>query len=297
MLGRKDRILITLAVILAIVAFGVVGFLLTEPTIHDPWDALYFTLVTMTTVGYGDIIPTTPGSKIIASVVMVVGIGAALSFFQTTFDLAMRREIRAELGLPERRTKMKDHYIICGYGNVGHQIMDQLDAKGEKYLVIEKDRRKVEELVNARIPVIEGNAENEEVLERANVREAKGLLATMPDQINLMVVITARMLNDQLRIISEVEENRNVAKLRRAGADEIVHCHEMGARVMVTKARKAVIDPVCGGEVDIKNTNISLLHDGQEYHFCSPQCMEAFKNSPQRFIEMQRAVESTCGFQ
>lgn len=294
MLGKKDRILISLAVILVIVTFGVVGFSLVEPTIQSPWDALYFTLVTMTTVGYGDYVPTTPESRIVASVVMVVGIGAALSFFQTTFDLAMRREIRTELGLPERRTKMKDHYIICGFGNVGHQIMDQLSAKGERFIIIEKDRRKVEELVETHIPVIEGNAENEEVLERANIREAKGLLATMPDPINLMVVITARMLNDKLRIISEVEENRNVAKLQRAGADEIVHCHEMGARVMVTKVRKAIVDPVCGGEVDTKKTNFFIVYDGQEYHFCSQQCLEAFKNTPQRFIEMQRAVESTC---
>ncbi len=91
LLGKKDQILIALAVILAIVAFGVVGFSLEEPTIQDPWDALYFTLVTMTTVGYGDYVPTTPESRIVASVVMVVGIGAALSFFQTTFDLAMKR--------------------------------------------------------------------------------------------------------------------------------------------------------------------------------------------------------------
>jgi voltage-gated potassium channel len=294
LLGKKDRILISLAVILAIVAFGVVGFTLVEPTTQDPWDALYLTLTTMTTVGYGDYVPTTPESKVVASVVMVVGIGAALSFFQTTFDLAMRREIRAELGLPERRTKMKDHYIICGFGNVGHQIMDQLSVKGERFIIIEKDRRKVEELVEMHVPVIEGNAENEEVLERANIREAKGLLATMPDPINLMVVITARMLNDKLRIISEVEENRNVAKLQRAGADEIVHCHEMGARVMVTKARKAIVDPVCGVEVDVKKTNFFIAFDDQEYHFCSQQCLEAFKNTPQRFIEMQRAVESTC---
>lgn len=276
-------------------AFGTVGFTLLEPTIAgDPFEAFYLTLTTVSTVGYGDIAPTTAESRVIAAMVMVGGIGAALYVFQSAFNLTVRKNILRELGIPERRTKMKDHYIVCGYGNVGKIIRRQLEAKGDRFIIVEKDRQKVEELVNEGVPVIEGDAEEEEVLERANIMAAKGLLTTMPDATNIMVVITAHMMNPRLRIISEVEDNRNVTKLMKAGATELVHCHEMGARVMVTKARNTVIDPVCGGEVDPSKAPFVTEHEGIRYFFCSKQCEEAFRNNPARFVEMQRMVESAC---
>lgn len=293
-MNKQKRIILAASAFFGIILFGTVAFFYTEPTVHNLFDSFYFTLVTITTVGYGDINPTTMASKLVASVVMIVGIGAGLSFLQTAFDAAFRSDIRQELGLAERRTKMKGHYIICGYGNVGKQIMDQLKARGEKFIIIEKDHSKIEDMVESEIPVIEGDSTHEEVLIRANIKEAKGLLASMPDHVNIMVALTARMLNPDLNIVTEVEDNRNVQKLERAGANQIVHCHEMGARVMVTRARKAVIDPVCGTEVDPNKTKYFYAYDGKEYYFDSVQCLDAFKNSPERFIEMQRVVDASC---
>jgi voltage-gated potassium channel len=257
-------------------------------------EALYFTLVTMTTVGYGDIVPTTALSRVIASIVMIGGIGAGITALQSIFDTVVSRSVREELGLPERRTKMKDHYIICGYGNVGRQIAEQLGAKGEKFVIIEKDKEKVTAMVEEGIPVIEGDAVYEEVLQRANIESAKSLLTTMKDSDNVMVVLTAKMLNPNLHIVSEVEDYRNAIKLKKAGADEVVHCHEMGARVMVCKARRVVLDPVCGSEIDPTRKVLSYDYDGESYRFCSEECLEAFKKNPVRFIEMQRTLDTTC---
>jgi len=282
-------------VLLAVITtLGTVGFLLVEPTITGPFEAFYFTIVTMFTVGYGDFVPTTTISRMLALIVVVGGVTAAVTVLQSIFDLVVTKDIRRELGLPERRTKMKDHIIICGYGNVGQRIYEQLKGKNEEFLFIESDSQKIAELVDKRVSVIQGNAGDEDVLERANVKEAKTLILTLRDSDNIIVTIMAKMLNPKVFIVSEVEDMRNLNVIKKAGADEVVHCHEMGARTMVSKARKIVIDPVCGAEVDPRKATFTTDFNGMKYHFDSQECMDAFAKNPGRFMEMQRVVEATC---
>jgi voltage-gated potassium channel len=280
--------------LVAMTIIGTVGFLLVEPSISDPFDAFYFTIVTMFTVGYGDIVPTTVASKVLVIIVIVGGVTAAVTALQSAFDLVITKGIRRELGLPERRTKMKDHIIICGYGNVGQRIFEQLKDKNEEFLFIESDPQKVANLVDKRVPVIQGDAGDESVLVRANVKEAKTLILTLKDSSNLIVAMMAKMLSPEIFIVSEVEDMRNLTVLKKAGADEVVHCHEMGARTMVSKARKKVIDPVCGSEVDPRDGRFTAEFDGTKYHFDSQECKDAFAKNPDRFMEMQRVVEATC---
>jgi voltage-gated potassium channel len=278
----------------AVTTLGTVGFLLVEPTIKDPFEAFYFTIVTMFTVGYGDFVPTTTISRLLAMVIVIGGVTAAVAALQSIFDLVVTKDIRRELGLPERRTKMKDHIIICGYGNVGQRIVEQLKGKNETFLFIESDPVKIADLVDKRVPVIQGDAGDEDVLMRANVKEAKTLILTLRESSNIIVTIMAKMLNPKIFIVSEVEDMRNLTVLKKAGADEVVHCHEMGARTMVSKARKIVIDPVCGAEVDPRTTSFSVDFNGTKFYFDSHECQDAFGKNPDRFMEMQRVVEATC---
>jgi voltage-gated potassium channel len=290
------RLFYSISFFIGVLVFGTVAFVFIEPTVHgDPLVSMYFTMTTVFTVGYGDIIPTTGLSRFIAILVMVTGIAAGLSSVQSLFDLAIKRDLRKELGLPERRVRMKDHYIICGYGNVGREVMEQLIKKGEKYLVIENDRTKVENLVEMGVPVISGDAESESVLEKANIASAKGLIATMKDSQNLIVVLTAKTLNPKIYIVSEVEDQINESKLRRVGADAIINCHQMGARLMVGKARHVTVDPVCGQEISGLDSTFSFVYVGESYHFCSKECMEAFKLNPERFKELRNILNDTCG--
>jgi voltage-gated potassium channel len=292
----RRRLWFSLLLLIAVLAFGTFGFMFGEPNVHgNIFTSFYFTLETMFTVGYGDIIPTTDISRAIAVIVIVGGVTAAVTTVQSFFDLAMTKDLRRSLGLPERRTKMKDHYIICGFGNVGRLVYDQLKLKGESFVVIERDRDKVEDLVEQGIPVISGDASDEAVLARANIKEARTLITTLPDSSNIIVSIQAKMMNPNLFVVSEVEDFRNTVVLKRAGADEIVHCHEMGARVMVSKARRVVIDPVCGTEVDPIGAQFNKEFQGEKFYFDSKECAEAFERSPARFMEMKRIVDATCG--
>jgi len=272
---------------------GFVGFLVTENLWDEPFDALYLTIITFTTVGFGDIVPVTAGGRVIAIAVAIGGIAAVISTLQVVFNLAVSNRLREELGLAERRSKMKGHFIICGYGNVGREIANRLEEQNERFVIVEKDQDKIQSLVEEGMEVIKGDAEDEDVLGKAGIMEAKGLIAAMKDSSNLVTVLTARTMNPDLFIISEVEEDRNEPRLRRVGANATINCYRIGARIMVGRARRKESDPVCGVEVDGKK-GISLEYEGNTYHFCSPECQAAFKAHPDRFKEWQKAFKDYC---
>ncbi|MEI6795428.1 MAG: NAD-binding protein, partial [Methanomassiliicoccales archaeon] len=244
------RIYIAISVLLFFVVFGTVGFYLAEPGVGGLFESFYFTIVTIMTVGYGDIAPTTTAARVVAIIVIIGGVGTGVYVLQTIFELTISKRLRIELGLPSRRTRMKDHYIICGYGRVGRQVMAQLNKKGDRFIFIEEDKDKVEEMVEQGVPVIHGNAAEEEPLIRANVKDAKCIIATMRDPMNMVSVITAKMLNPNTYAVAEVEEEANTEKLKRVGADATVNCHQTGARIMVNQARRVRTDPVCGQEIN-----------------------------------------------
>jgi len=290
----KRRLLYAMAFLAGVIFVGTLGFLLVEPTVTDIFSSFYFTIETMFTVGFGDIVPTTGASRALAVIVVVGGVTSAVTVLQSLFDLMVTKDLRQELGLPERRTKMKDHIIICGYGNVGKQVYQNLNEKGDKFVFIENDEEKIADLMELGVVVIKGDAGDEDVLLRANIKEAKTIIPTLRDPTNIIVCIMAKMLNPGIFIVSEVEDMRNVTVLKKAGADEVVHCHEMGARVMVSKARRVVVDPVCGTEVDPTTAKFVIEFQGEKLFFDTEECRSAFEKNPTRFMEMKRVVEATC---
>jgi voltage-gated potassium channel len=289
----NKRLALSLTVLVCVLLLGTIGFLILEETVNNLFDSFYMTLVTMTTVDYGDYVPTNNASRIVASFVMVGGIAAGVTALQSLFDVAVSRSIREELGLPPRRVRMNDHYIICGYGNVGMEIISQLREKGEKYVIIEKDPAKVEELVEAKIPVIKGDATSDGVLGKAGISQAQGVFATADDSTNVVIVVTAKMLNPDIVVVSEVKDPTNAAKISKVGADTVINCHEMGAKVMVKEARRIVLCPVCGVEVDPDDCRYTADYEGKTYYLCGIECYEAFLKNPKRFVDIKRTVDST----
>ena len=290
---RQKWFLISVMLLIIIPIVGTVGFLLMEPTVQNPWQAFYFTIITIFTVGYGDVYPTTKASQFLAVIVVVLGFTAVITTLQGLFNTVITSDIREELGLPSRRFRMKNHIILCGYGNVGQRIYEQLKEKGEKFIVVEKDSTRVAYLVDMGVQVISGDATDPDTLKRASINEAKAMVLTMHDPTNIMVVIAAKRINPNVFIVSEVEDMRNLEVLRKVGADEIVHCFEMGARVMVSKARRKILDPVCGLEVTPSTAKFTWEYRGQKYYFDSKECLEAFEKNPDRFVEIV-GLTDTC---
>jgi voltage-gated potassium channel len=272
------------SLLVLIVAIGTIGFAVLEPTLRDNYfESFWLTIVTVTTVGYGDVVPMTEEGKALAVMILLSGVGAGIYTLTLVFQLVVTDKLRAELGLPPRRTRMKDHYIVCGYGMVGRQVVEQLSCKNEKFLIIERDRDKVEMLVDKGFEVLHGDAEDEETLIKANISSAQGLITTMRDGQNLVAIIAAKNLNPSLYIVSEVEEDKNIGKLKRVGADLTINCHEMGAKIMVDDARHTLVDPVCQVEVSTLKQKFELEDDGCTFTFCSKECLDAFRKHPERF--------------
>ena len=290
---RQKWFLTSLILIGTVPIIGTIGFLLLEPTVNTLWEAFYFTIITIFTVGYGDLYPTTMASQALAVFVVVLGFTALITSLQSIFNHVISQDLREELGLPSRRTRMNDHIILCGYGNLGQQIVEQLKEKGEKFVIVEREPARVAYLVDSGVQVISGEATDQDTLQRANINDAKAMVLTMHDPTNIMVVIAAKRVNPHIYIVSEVEDMRNLEVLRKLGADEIIHCFEMGARVMVSKARRTIMDPVCGAELKPGSAKYSWDFEGKKYYFDSKECLEAFEKNPSRFVEMV-GLTDTC---
>jgi voltage-gated potassium channel len=239
------RLRIALAMIAGVVFVGAAGFHYIEGW---PWfDGLYMTIITMTTVGYGETHPLSQAGKIfnIFLILMAVMVGG---FLVTAATHAM---LQFELGnfLGRRRmqremSKLKDHYVICGAGRVGRTVAAELNLRGAPLVIIEKTPGRAQWAIERNLPVIIGNAHSEVDLSQARIQEAKGLVAAVTsDADNLYIVLTARGMNPNLKIIARASEEEATPKLLKAGASEVVSpYHFVGRRIAHILLQPHVID-------------------------------------------------------
>ena len=222
-LSLRDRISaspVTRAAVafLLIVVIGTCGFYITEQ--WSAWQSLFFTLVTITTVGYGDYGLSQQGEKV-AAVLIICGIGiftyATSQIVQSISDAPSRCHRQNA----KRVKAMKDHYVVCGFGRVGRSICHSLGVQRLPFIVI--DPQNNEAILDFGYSALEGDATRDEVLVSARITEAKGLIAATPSDIeNLVITIAAHDLNPNLRIIARAEDPESIRRLRRAGASDVV---------------------------------------------------------------------------
>jgi len=214
---------IAIMIFVSTLLLGGIGFHLIEDV--DLVTSFYWTVSTVTTVGYGDIAPHTQLGKIFASVLMVVGVGSI--FYALT--LIGKNMVEGRLWSMLRGTekekivkKMSDHVIICGYGRIGQTIAEDLIGANEKVVIVD-NREDILRREAVNLPYITGDATSEECLEKANIRKAKGLFATFADDsVNILVTLNAKDLNPNVRVISRAANKDGVKHLKRAKAEAVV---------------------------------------------------------------------------
>lgn len=227
------------------IVVGTVGFALLE---HFSFvDALYLSVLTLTTVGYGDIVPATAAGRLFAGFLVLGGLGTVLYALTRLGQSVIEGELRDFLGMRRNMNqidRLKDHYIIAGYGRTARPVVEGLLAENVALVVVERDAAIAKELHDAGLLHIQGDATDEEVLAQAGIERAKGLLALLPsDPENLYLTISAASLNPQARIVARGSDDKAVAKLRRAGASEVVSPYQMaGQRVMHAILRPNVLE-------------------------------------------------------
>jgi voltage-gated potassium channel len=231
--------------LVAILAGGTAGYMLIEG--WNVWDAFYMTVTTVATVGYGEVHPLSPRGRLFTVALIFGGVGTL--FYTVTLLATIIVEGGLHRRLEQRRAarmleQIKDHFIVCGYGRIGSIIAAELHQQGVPLAVIERDPDRVRQAVDRGWLALEADASREEVLARAGIHRARGLITAVgTDAENVFTVLTARVMRPDLFIIARVESDDAEHKLRRAGADRVISPYQIGAtQIVQTALRPAVVD-------------------------------------------------------
>ena len=237
-----------------IVPISALGVLLVVGTAGFRWlegmtviDALYMTVITLSTVGFGEVNQLEPAGRIFTICLIMGGAGLAAYILSSVADFMIVGEWRAYL--EERRQRhmlehLAAHIIVCGYGRVGRHVVAGLQAERLPFVVLDPDPEKIQHLQLAGVLAIEGNAAVEQDLKAAGIDRARGLVAAASsDAENVFIVLTARSLRPDLLILARANYEDSEPKLLRAGADRVVLPYSItGRRIVTMLARPDVAD-------------------------------------------------------
>ena len=253
--GNIIRALIMLGLVLLI---GTAGY-----AVIEGWkilDAIYMTVITITTVGYGEVRAVSPTGRVFTIALICMGMGIIAYTLGMVAQVMVELQVRSILGRKKLGLKIKsikNHYILCGYGRIGRIISQELKASRIPLLVIDNNPDSKQGLEQQDIPYIIDDATSEDVLIEAGIERAKGLISVvLSDADNLFITMTARGLNPGLFILARAEEEKSHKKLLRAGANRVVLPYLIGGQKMAhTITKPAVTDFL---ELTVHDKNIEL---------------------------------------
>ncbi len=231
----NSKITIALLLLLLVFSTGIFGFrFFSEYT----WiDSFYMTVITITTVGYGVLKPLSPQEKIFVSLLIISSIfivGYAISVI-TEYILSKNIGILREKKVQKKLESMHNHVIVCGYGRNGKQAAQKLLAYKRPYVIIERDEEVIDRFSDDNNLFILGNAIEDETLLKAGIERASTLICAMPnDADNLFIVLSARQMNKNLKIISRASEETSYKKLKLGGADNVIMPDKIGGDHMAS---------------------------------------------------------------
>ncbi len=229
-IGNDDRTRNQVLWAAAAVAFLVVASSLVLMRIEDWdfWRSLFFTLITITTVGYGDEGISPDGQKF-ASFLMVVGIGLTTYLFALMVQWILMSRFAWRKRMQKRIDQLEGHTIVCGFGRMGRPTCRELAAARSKFVVIDNVKEHFADAVEAGYLALEGNAVDDSVLIEAGIERAAHLVASVADgSQNIVITLSARALKHDVHVVARAERNDEERKLLRAGAQRVVRPFESG---------------------------------------------------------------------
>ena len=267
-MSQFGRFAIAFTLLVVLIGGGTFGYALIEG--WTAADSLYMTVITVTTVGYGEVRNLSQGGRyftigLIVSSIATLGysVTTLIGFiFEGQIVTAMRgRRMQREI------SKLSDHYIICGCGVVGKEVAVEFMEAGVPFVIVERDLATSQMPKDGHLLAIEGDAVADETLIEAGIERAKGLISALRDDgLNVFVVLTARQLNPRLKIVARAAEERTVSKLMKAGADRVVSPFPIAGRRMASAIlRPSVMDfldvVMDGGEVSMRMEEVRVLSE------------------------------------
>lgn len=230
---------------LAVIAVGVAGYMTVEQ-----WsfiDALYMTLTTLTTVGFGEVHPLNPAGRIFTIVLLSMGV-ALIAVLLALLAQLVQEGALGERGRRRRMHKrvgnLSNHYIVCGYGRVGRRVVEEMVAERAQFVVIDRKPEIEDFLIEAGFPYLIANPASDDVLIAAGIERARCLVSAVDDDTdNAYITLTARALNPNVYIVARAAEEHTAQHLERAGADRVILPAVTGGRDMAHQAlHRRVID-------------------------------------------------------
>ena len=241
------RILLPLLLPVALLLMGTIGYRVIESDNFTLLDSLYMTVVTLTTVGYGETHPLSPAGRVFTIFLLLGGMFAFFYAITEVIRLVVSGEIQSMLGrqIMERNlAELRNHLIVCGYGRMGQLVCQEFSAQKIPFVIIDREE---EHLKDFHVPhgiALVGDATNDEILLKAGVKRARGLVTVAAsDADNLYITMSGRLLNDTLFIVARAEDEHADKKLVRAGANRVVSPYVIGgASVAQAVLRPTVVD-------------------------------------------------------
>ncbi|MGM0587945.1 MAG: potassium channel family protein [Bacteroidota bacterium] len=220
---------------------GTIGYHLIEGMSF--FDGFYMTFITITTIGFSEVSRLSNEGRILTIVLSLFGIGVIAYIASQTTQILFESEIFRRRAIQKQLEKIEDHYIICGYGRIGHRIATVLANANMPLVIVENRPEAIKRINNDDHLYIEGNAQEEEVLQEAGIKRAKGLVCTLSrDQDNVFVTLIARELKNDLFILVRTNQHKNTRKILRAGADKVISPYEIGADRMANVILRPHVD-------------------------------------------------------
>ncbi|MDA0333840.1 MAG: NAD-binding protein [bacterium] len=233
------------ASVLFALAFGIVGTYLLRREFNaiENWtDAVYFTVVTYSTLGYGDILPVTENARLFTILMVTIGLSSFVTAITVVVGPLIEERIKGVVSVMSKFQKTIDHVVVCGYSDVTESIADELRENDVPFLIIE-DREAIAHVLKGRgFDVLLGDAAETRTLEQANLPQAAAVIAaTDSDATNILIAITARNLREaaqhyRFRILVRVEHEENVAKVLQIGVDDVISPSTLGGRLIAGRA-------------------------------------------------------------
>ncbi len=231
-MDRSANLFLTILLAICLVALGTAGYILIED-----WpilDSLYMTVITLSTIGYGEVNPVSQTGRIFTLILIVMGVGFFLYVIGNVVQFLVEGRIRLILGrhkLDKQINQLSNHYIVCGYGRMGRALCRYLIQNGLKFVVLEKSSDRVPVMNTDHVLYVTGEATIEENLSIAGIKRASNLIASLgTDADNVLLVLLAKGLNPHLYVVARASQNASKKPLYTAGADVVVSPYDVGAR-------------------------------------------------------------------
>lgn len=228
--------------ILILFFIGTAGY-----SIIEGWtffDALYMTIITLSTTGFKEFQPLSPVGRIFTMFLIILGVSFLFYALGKINYLIFEEQIFRKDKMQKQLQKLKKHYIVCGHGKMGDKITSELHSRNKQFVIIEKDDNHIQQLKEKNYNYIHGDATEDDILIDAGIQNAVGLVAVLSNDIaNVYATLTARGLNDKLKIIVRADDESSRQKLLKAGADKVILPYEIsGFRITQALLKPKVID-------------------------------------------------------